>query len=78
LAAGGVLAPTLFSVLIQSGKPINVFYGDLLGAVLMAGAGVIEIIFGVNAERKSLESIARPLSFVEEEEEREAGMAQAG
>jgi hypothetical protein len=44
----------------------------------MAGAGVIEIIFGVNAERKSLESIARPLSFVEEEEEREAGMAQAG
>ncbi len=44
----------------------------------MAGAGVIEIIFGVNAERKSLESIARPLSFVEEEEEQEAGMAQAG
>jgi MFS family permease len=78
LAAGGVLAPTLFSILIQSGKPINVFYGDLLGAVLMAGAGVIEIIFGVNAERKSLESIARPLSFVEEEEEQEAGMAQAG
>jgi MFS family permease len=77
-AAGGALAPTLFSALIQSGKPINVFYGDLLGAVLMAGAGVIEIIFGVNAERKSLESIARPLSFVEEEEEREAGMAQAG
>jgi MFS family permease len=78
LAAGGVVAPTLFSALIQSGKPINVFYGDLVGAVLMAGAGVIEIIFGVNAERKSLESIARPLSFVEEEEEQEAGMAQAG
>jgi MFS family permease len=77
-AAGGALAPTLFSVLIQSGKAVNVFYGDLVGAVLMAGAGVIEIIFGVNAERKSLESIARPLSFVEEEEEQEAGMAQAG
>ena len=77
-AAGGVTAPTLFSALIQSGKAVNVFYGDLLGAALMAGAGVIEIIFGINAERKSLESIARPLSFVEEEEGMEAGMAKAG
>ncbi len=66
--AGGALAPLVFGALIQSGKPLNVFYGDLFGALLMAAAGVIEIFFGVNAERKSLESIARPLSFVEEEE----------
>jgi MFS family permease len=64
--AGGALAPWLFGVLIQSGKPLEVFYGDLLGAALMAGAGVIAIFFGVDAERKPLESVARPLSFVEE------------
>jgi hypothetical protein len=33
----------------------------------MAAAGVVEIIWGVSAERKSLESIAKPLSAVEEE-----------
>jgi MFS family permease len=75
---GGAFAPTVFSLLIQSGKAINVFYGDLFGASLMAAAGIIAVIFGVNAERKSLESIARPLSFVEEEQGTEAGMAQAG
>ena len=65
--AGGVLAPTLFGALIQTGKPIEVFYGDLFGAALMVAAGVITIFFAVDAERKSLESIAKPLSAVEEE-----------
>ncbi|HEU5226755.1 MAG TPA: MFS transporter [Ktedonobacteraceae bacterium] len=67
-AAGGALAPLLFGALIQSGKSVNVFYGDLVGAALMAIAGVIAIFFAVNAERQSLESVARPLSFVEEEQ----------
>ncbi|HLG77851.1 MAG TPA: MFS transporter [Ktedonobacteraceae bacterium] len=61
------LAPTLFGYLIQSNKPIELFYGNLLGAVLMAGAGIVAIFFGVKAERQSLESVARPLSFVNEE-----------
>ncbi|MFL5701179.1 MAG: MFS transporter [Ktedonobacteraceae bacterium] len=60
------VAPLLFGALIQSGRPIEVFYGDLFGAALMAGAGVVAIFFGVKAERQSLESIARPLSFVDE------------
>ena len=34
----------------------------------MAAAGVVAIFFGINAERQSLENIARPLSFVDEEE----------
>jgi MFS family permease len=59
------LAPLLFGVFIQSGKPVNVFYGYLLGAVVMAAAGGIEILFGVDAERQSLEHVARPLSAVE-------------
>ena len=62
------VAPVLFGALIQSGKALNVFYGDLFGAALMAGAGVIAWFFAVKAERQSLENIARPLSFVEEAE----------
>lgn len=61
-------APLMFGVLIQSGAPVQVFYGDLFGAGLMAAAGIVAIFFGVKAERQSLESVARPLSFVEDEE----------
>ena len=60
------LSPTLFGALIQSGKPLDVFYGYLFGAALMAAAGLVEVFFGVNAERQSLENVARPLSSVEE------------
>lgn len=63
---GGVMAPSVFGALIGSGLPINLFYGYLLGAGLMAVAGVVELFYGVNAERKSLEEVARPLSEVEE------------
>jgi MFS family permease len=60
------LSPTLFGALIQSGKPGGIFAGYLLGAALMAAAGVIAIFFGVKAERQPLENIAKPLSFVED------------
>jgi len=65
--AAGAIAPILFGLLIQGGVR-SVFYGDLLGAGLMAAAGLIAVFFAVDAERKSLESVARPLSFVEDEE----------
>lgn len=63
------VAPVLFGVLIQSQRAIEVFYGDLVGAALMVGAGLIAVFFGVKAERQSLENVARPLSHVEEESE---------
>ncbi|BBG23101.1 MFS transporter [Sulfuracidifex tepidarius] len=63
-AIGGVAAPSIFGALIGSGSPVNVFYGYLVGAILMAAAGVVEIAFGVKAERKSLEEVAAPLSEV--------------
>jgi MFS family permease len=72
------LAPVLFGILIQSGKPLHVFYGDLFGAALMAAAGVVAIFFGVKAERQSLESVARPLSFVDEVAQEQGQPAQAG
>ncbi len=61
-------APLLFGILIQSKRAIEVFYGDLFGAGLMIVAGVIAIFFGVKAERQSLESIAKPLSHVDDDE----------
>ena len=61
-AAGGIAAPWLFGVLIASGAPERVFYGYLLAAALMLAAAAIEIVYGVDAERQSLEHLASPLS----------------
>ncbi|GER85329.1 MFS transporter [Thermogemmatispora aurantia] len=59
------VAPLLFGLLIQSGEAINVFFGYLLGAVVMAAAGGVEMVYGVDAERQSLEKVARPVSVTE-------------
>jgi MFS family permease len=63
--AGGVAAPTIFGALIgdaTSRGPLTVGY--YLGAGLMFVGGLIAWFFGVNAERKSLEEVASPLSAV--------------
>jgi ABC-type transport system involved in multi-copper enzyme maturation permease subunit len=57
----GVLAPWLFGLLIES-SATSVFYGDLAGAGFMLAAAVVELFYGVKAERQSLEAIATPLS----------------
>jgi MFS family permease len=59
---GGAVGPLLFSHLIKSGKPSHVAVGFLIGAVAMAAGGVAELLFGVKAERQSLENIAKPLT----------------
>jgi MFS family permease len=61
-AAGGIVAPWLFGFLIGSGERLNVFYGYLLGALLMYVAAATELRYGVRAERVSLEALAAPLS----------------
>ncbi|WP_069801714.1 hypothetical protein [Thermogemmatispora onikobensis] len=60
-----ILSSRWFGLLIQSGEAINVFFGYLLGAVVMAAAGGIEMVYGVDAERQSLEKVARPVSVTE-------------
>jgi len=60
---GGVVAPVLLGVLIQTGSRSSVAQGWGLGAVLMVGAGVLALAFGVDAERKALEDIARPMGL---------------
>lgn len=61
-ALGGIAAPVVFGALIGSGSRVNVFYGYLFGAALMVAGGLIQARWGIAAERKPLEQVARPLS----------------
>ncbi|MBU1235521.1 MAG: MFS transporter [Gammaproteobacteria bacterium] len=61
-AAGGIVAPWLFGLLIGSGDRLNVFWGYALGAGLMYVAALVELRYGVRAEQASLEAVAAPLS----------------
>ena len=62
---GGVGAPWLFGILIDTGSRVSLFGGYLLGAGLMLAAGLIALRYGVDAERKPLETVAVPLSAAE-------------
>ncbi|MBR0794245.1 MFS transporter [Bradyrhizobium jicamae] len=62
---GGVVGPALFGVLIDTGSRNSVFAGYLLGSALMIAAAGIAWRYAVAAERKSLESVAPPLAFLE-------------
>ena len=62
--AGGVAAPFIFGLLIQTGSRTALLYGYLAGAGLMVAAAVLEAIIGVKAERKELEEITAPLSSI--------------
>lgn len=62
---GGVAGPMLFGALIDTGSRDSVFAGYLLGSGLMIAAAAIGWRYGIAAERRPLESVARPLAFVE-------------
>jgi MFS family permease len=62
---GGVAGPLLLGVLIGTGSRGGVAVGYAIGALLMVGAAAVEALWGVAAERKSLEMVARPLSFID-------------
>jgi len=64
-ATGGIAGPLLFGVLISTGSRESVALGYVLGAALMLLAAVVEALWGVAAERQSLEAISRPLAFVD-------------
>jgi MFS family permease len=61
-AVGGITGPLLFGQLIDSHQRGPVMVGFFIGAAVMAVGGVTELLFGVAAERASLESIAQPLT----------------
>src|SRR5262249_56278459 len=62
---GGIAGPWLFGVLIDTGSRASLFAGYALGAVLMIVAAGVAWRWGIAAERKSLETVARPLAFVD-------------
>jgi MFS family permease len=59
---GGVAAPWFFGVLIETGDPGRVVLGYGVAAALMIAAAGVELAIGVSAERKSLETVAEPMS----------------
>lgn len=60
---GGVAAPWLFGALIESGSRDQVLLGYVIGSALMAAAAILARFIGVDAERKALEDVAKPLSW---------------
>jgi MFS family permease len=59
---GGAVAPALFGLLIATRSPVAVFHGYLLAAAAMIGAGVVELLAGVEAARRMLEDVAPPFA----------------
>jgi MFS family permease len=59
---GGIIGPQVFSRMINTESYEQVFLALTLGAVMMILGGIAELIFGVKAERESLENIAKPLT----------------
>jgi len=56
----GALGPVLYGALIDKHHPDpdKLMFGYLLGAVVMAVGGIVELALGVPAENRSLEDVA--------------------
>ncbi len=60
--AGGVAGPAIYGYIVGTGSRSLLFWGYIAGAVIMIVGGLFEVALGVNAEGKSLEDVAQPLS----------------
>jgi MFS family permease len=61
----GFLGTHLYGHLIGTGNdPNRLYWGYILGAVVMIIGGIVAVFFAVDAEGKSLEDVATPLSVV--------------
>ncbi|MDQ0031716.1 MFS transporter [Arthrobacter bambusae] len=63
---GGIIGPILFGRFVEQGIGA-VAFGYVIGAVLMIAAGIVEIVFGVEAAGRSLEDVAAPITAQAEE-----------
>ena len=64
-ALGGIAGPIVFGHLIASGARTEVFVGYALAGGLMLAAALVAIFLTVDAERRSLETVAAPLALCE-------------
>ncbi|HET7098348.1 MAG TPA: MFS transporter [Casimicrobiaceae bacterium] len=62
---GGIVGPIVFGQLIATGGRADVFAGYALGGCLMLAAAAVARVLAVDAERRSLESVAAPLALLE-------------
>ncbi|MFJ4812269.1 MFS transporter [Streptomyces longwoodensis] len=76
-AAGGISGPLLFADLTDSGKVGDTVLAFQIGAALMCAAGLVAAFLAVNAERRSLEDIARPLTAAASKAREAAGSGPA-
>ncbi len=61
----GALGPVIYGALIGNGEdPTRLFWGYLPGGAVMVLGGIVALVYGVAAERRSLEDIATPLNAV--------------
>ena len=63
----GAIGPAFYGALIGDGSSRTpLFIGYLIGAGIMILGGIVEIVFGINAEGKSLETVTKPLTAIAE------------
>jgi MFS family permease len=61
---GGITGALLFADLTSSGHVGDTVMAFVIGAAIMCAAGIVAAFFAVDAEQRSLEDIAAPISSV--------------
>jgi MFS family permease len=61
-ALGGITGPLVFAGLTESGVVSDTVTAFVIGAAIMLASGIVAAFLAVDAEQKSLEEIAEPLS----------------
>jgi MFS family permease len=64
---GGITGPVVFGQLVGTGSRTSLLVGFGIAAALMLGAAIVELVLGVRAEQKPLESVAAPLNAIQQE-----------
>ncbi len=77
-AIGGVSGPYIFGNFISSGSRWQLFYGYIIGGVIMIVGGLIHMAMGIEAAQQSLEDVAKPLSVEEAEGEEKSELELSG
>ena len=63
----GAVGPAFYGALIGDGSiRTGLFIGYLVGGGIMIIGGLVELLFGINAEGKSLEDITKPITSTAE------------
>jgi hypothetical protein len=64
----GALGPVFYGALIGTGTDrTGLFIGYVIGGAIMVLGGIVELLIGIKAEGKSLESVTKPLTSTSDE-----------